>query len=169
MSCRCTSPPSTAFFTLFVGFPLSPKRRVSVHSEQWSDRRWHWDYDHWTRPGFDDWGREGPSVCRRQSLSSHSLRNLEDGRLPCGEGTEFPRCCRPRHTIRTPLQGTSSGPIRISVGRSSARTAESSQLYSFVETNVFSVYPSYAPVSGGTKVVCIPQLIQLCCQIDLVD
>ncbi|VDO62153.1 unnamed protein product [Heligmosomoides polygyrus] len=49
-------------------------------------------------------------------------------------------------------KGTSSGPIRISVGRSSARTAESSQLYSFVETNVFSVYPSYAPVSGGTKI-----------------
>ncbi|VDL84543.1 unnamed protein product, partial [Nippostrongylus brasiliensis] len=48
-------------------------------------------------------------------------------------------------------KGTSSGPIRVTVGKTGSRTAESSQLYSFVETSVFSVYPPYAPVSGGTK------------------
>uniref|UniRef100_A0A0N4YVG2 Plexin-B (inferred by orthology to a D. melanogaster protein) n=1 Tax=Nippostrongylus brasiliensis TaxID=27835 RepID=A0A0N4YVG2_NIPBR len=50
-------------------------------------------------------------------------------------------------------KGTSSGPIRVTVGKTGSRTAESSQLYSFVETSVFSAYPPYAPVSGGTKII----------------
>uniref|UniRef100_A0A0K0DAG3 Sema domain-containing protein n=1 Tax=Angiostrongylus cantonensis TaxID=6313 RepID=A0A0K0DAG3_ANGCA len=49
-------------------------------------------------------------------------------------------------------KGTSAGPLRITVGRTGSRTAESTLIYSFVETLVFSVYPSFAPVSGGTKV-----------------
>ncbi|KAJ1346552.1 hypothetical protein KIN20_001369 [Parelaphostrongylus tenuis] len=49
-------------------------------------------------------------------------------------------------------KGTSVGPIRITVGRTGSRTAESTLIYSFVETLVFSVYPSFAPVSGGTKI-----------------
>ncbi|VDM66183.1 unnamed protein product [Strongylus vulgaris] len=49
-------------------------------------------------------------------------------------------------------KGSSSGPIRITVGKTSSRVAESVMLYSFVEVSVFSVYPLFAPVSGGTKV-----------------
>ncbi|KAE9421447.1 hypothetical protein Angca_002229, partial [Angiostrongylus cantonensis] len=49
-------------------------------------------------------------------------------------------------------KGTSAGPLRITVGRTGSRTAESTLIYSFVETLVFSVYPSFAPVSGGTKI-----------------
>uniref|UniRef100_A0A1I7WME4 Sema domain-containing protein n=1 Tax=Heterorhabditis bacteriophora TaxID=37862 RepID=A0A1I7WME4_HETBA len=49
-------------------------------------------------------------------------------------------------------KGTSSGPVRVAVGRSSSRTAESEQLFSFVKVSLFSAYPLYGPVSGGTKV-----------------
>ncbi|XGW30401.1 hypothetical protein V3C99_009406, partial [Haemonchus contortus] len=49
-------------------------------------------------------------------------------------------------------KGISSGPVRVTVGKTGSRTAESTLLYSFVETNVFSAYPPFAPVSGGTKI-----------------
>ncbi|PIO54312.1 IPT/TIG domain protein, partial [Teladorsagia circumcincta] len=48
-------------------------------------------------------------------------------------------------------KGSSSGPVRVTVGKTGSRTAESSLLYSFVETHAFSAYPPFAPVSGGTK------------------
>ncbi|RCN34182.1 hypothetical protein ANCCAN_19975, partial [Ancylostoma caninum] len=48
-------------------------------------------------------------------------------------------------------KGSSSGPIRIAIGRTSTRAAESVMLYSFVEVTVFSAYPLFGPVSGGTK------------------
>ncbi|KIH66236.1 IPT/TIG domain protein [Ancylostoma duodenale] len=48
--------------------------------------------------------------------------------------------------------GSSSGPIRIAIGRTSTRAAESVMLYSFVEVTVFSAYPLFGPVSGGTKI-----------------
>ncbi|EPB68965.1 plexin cytoplasmic region [Ancylostoma ceylanicum] len=49
-------------------------------------------------------------------------------------------------------KGSSSGPIRIAIGRTSTRAAESVMLYSFVEVTVFSAYPLFGPVSGGTKI-----------------
>ncbi|KHJ88114.1 IPT/TIG domain protein [Oesophagostomum dentatum] len=49
-------------------------------------------------------------------------------------------------------KGTGSGPIRVTIGKTSSRAAESVMLYSFVEVTVFSVYPVFAPVSGGTKI-----------------
>ena len=44
-------------------------------------------------------------------------------------------------------KGTSSGPIRVAVGRASKRTAESRDLFSFVEIGLKNVYPFFAPVS----------------------
>nr|BAD36749.1 plexin [Caenorhabditis elegans] len=49
-------------------------------------------------------------------------------------------------------KGVSSGPIRISVGRATVAVAESSELYSFVRTSIFSAYPLYGPISGGTRI-----------------
>ncbi|ETN75078.1 IPT/TIG domain protein, partial [Necator americanus] len=49
-------------------------------------------------------------------------------------------------------KGSSSGPIRVAIGRTSSRAAESVMLYSFVDVAVFSAYPLVAPVSGGTKI-----------------
>ncbi|KAK6747668.1 hypothetical protein RB195_000705 [Necator americanus] len=49
-------------------------------------------------------------------------------------------------------KGSSSGPIRVAIGRASSRAAESVMLYSFVDVAVFSAYPLVAPVSGGTKI-----------------
>ncbi|CAI2335659.1 unnamed protein product [Caenorhabditis sp. 36 PRJEB53466] len=49
-------------------------------------------------------------------------------------------------------KGSSSGPIRISVGRVTMAVAESSGLFSFVRISIFSAYPLYGPISGGTKI-----------------
>uniref|UniRef100_A0A8R1HQ86 Sema domain-containing protein n=1 Tax=Caenorhabditis japonica TaxID=281687 RepID=A0A8R1HQ86_CAEJA len=49
-------------------------------------------------------------------------------------------------------KGVGSGPVRISVGRVSMTAAESSELFSFVRISIFSAYPLYGPISGGTKI-----------------
>ncbi|CAI4227140.1 unnamed protein product [Auanema sp. JU1783] len=48
-------------------------------------------------------------------------------------------------------KGNSSGPIRISIGRASKRTADSKESFTFVDVKLFSVSPLFAPLSGGTK------------------
>ncbi|PIC43276.1 hypothetical protein B9Z55_004069 [Caenorhabditis nigoni] len=49
-------------------------------------------------------------------------------------------------------KGVSSGPIKISVGRATMAVAESSDLFSFVRVSIFSAYPLYGPISGGTRI-----------------
>ncbi|KAF1764913.1 hypothetical protein GCK72_004864 [Caenorhabditis remanei] len=49
-------------------------------------------------------------------------------------------------------KGVSSGPIRISVGRATMAVAESTDLFSFVRISIFSAYPLYGPISGGTRI-----------------
>ncbi|KIH45879.1 hypothetical protein ANCDUO_24073, partial [Ancylostoma duodenale] len=65
----------------------------------------------------------------------------------CPQPAQEVVCDRPLIT-----SGSSSGPIRIAIGRTSTRAAESVMLYSFVEVTVFSAYPLFGPVSGGTKI-----------------
>uniref|UniRef100_A0AC34RI63 Sema domain-containing protein n=1 Tax=Panagrolaimus sp. JU765 TaxID=591449 RepID=A0AC34RI63_9BILA len=48
-------------------------------------------------------------------------------------------------------KGTGSGPIRITVGRTGKRYVESKEHYFFKEAVPKSIYPSFGPVSGGTK------------------
>uniref|UniRef100_A0A1I7Y844 Sema domain-containing protein n=1 Tax=Steinernema glaseri TaxID=37863 RepID=A0A1I7Y844_9BILA len=47
--------------------------------------------------------------------------------------------------------GTGSGPIRITIGKSGRRNVDSNTFYQFVSPAVESVFPTYGPISGGTK------------------
>lgn len=49
-------------------------------------------------------------------------------------------------------KGVSAGPIKISVGRVTMALAESTEFFSFVRVSIFSAYPLYGPISGGTKI-----------------
>src|SRR5690606_10844732 len=48
-------------------------------------------------------------------------------------------------------KGTGSGPIRITVGKTGKRYVESSENFYFKQPMPKSIYPSFGPVSGGTK------------------
>ena len=48
-------------------------------------------------------------------------------------------------------KGTGSGPIRITVGKTGKRYVESSENFYFRQPMPKSIYPSFGPVSGGTK------------------
>ncbi|CAI5443143.1 unnamed protein product [Caenorhabditis angaria] len=58
-------------------------------------------------------------------------------------------------------KGTASGPIKVSVGRVSMATAESTQYYSFVKVAIFSAYPLFGPLSGGTKITLYGQHLEV--------
>ncbi|CAB3404173.1 unnamed protein product [Caenorhabditis bovis] len=67
------------------------------------------------------------------------------------------RCELMRYKVSSMIEckvdkGISSGPVKVSVGRVTMTVAESATYYSFVKISVFSAYPLFGPISGGTKI-----------------
>ncbi|GMS96191.1 hypothetical protein PENTCL1PPCAC_18366, partial [Pristionchus entomophagus] len=50
-------------------------------------------------------------------------------------------------------KGTGSGPVRVAIGHSARRTAESANVFSFHNVEVTSIHPPFGPLSGGTQVM----------------
>ncbi|GMT25135.1 hypothetical protein PFISCL1PPCAC_16432, partial [Pristionchus fissidentatus] len=50
-------------------------------------------------------------------------------------------------------KGSGSGPVRVAIGHSARRTAESANVFSFHNVEITSMSPPFGPLSGGTSVV----------------
>ncbi|PAV76209.1 hypothetical protein WR25_21348 [Diploscapter pachys] len=80
-----------------------------------------------------------------------SIEDVKDRVYVAGSKCTVEEYIISRHIKCRVDKGTSSGPIRVTVGRSSTQTAESTQFYSFLPVSIYSAYPLFGPYIGGVQ------------------
>ncbi|VDK63949.1 unnamed protein product [Anisakis simplex] len=82
-----------------------------------------------------------------------SLQDIKDRVFIGGSKCDVLQYVVSKRIICSIMSGSGSSPVQLRFGNSGKRFADSESRFKFVDPQPKSIYPSYGPVSGGTKVV----------------